>query len=74
MRSFQERRFILYSLVGQCHFKALLESQTVVPQTFNAQPEAPAERAVAGASGWALNDAPVVTYACCHRPKVALSN
>jgi hypothetical protein len=47
----------------------LLESQTVVPQSFNAQPEAPAERADAGASGWALNDAPEITYPCCHLPK-----
>ncbi len=54
-------------LVGQRHFDALLESQTVVAQSFNAQPEAPAERADAGASGWALNDALDVTYACCHR-------
>ncbi len=48
--------------------------QTVVAQSFNAQPEAPAERVDAGASGWALNDAPEVTYACDHRPKVALSD
>ena len=26
------------------------------------------------AFGWALNNAPEVTYAYCHRPKVALSN
>ncbi len=61
-------------LTEQRHFNALLESQTVVVRSFNAQPEAPAERADAGASGWALNDAPEVTYACCHRRHVALSN
>ncbi len=46
------------SLVGRRHFDALVESQTVVAQSFNAQPEAPAERADAGASGWALNAIP----------------
>ncbi len=40
-------------LTEQRHFDALLESQTVVAQSFNAQPEAPARSA--GASGWALN-------------------
>ncbi len=68
--------FVREPLIGQRHFNALLESQTVVPQSFNAQPEAPAEHAgaSAGASGWALNDAPEITYACCHPRKVALSN
>ena len=51
-------------LIGQRHFNALLKSQTVVPQSFNAQPEAPASARPAGASGWALNDAPEINYAC----------
>ncbi len=50
------------TLIGQRHFNALLESQTVVAQSFNAQPEAPAERADAGASGWALNDCPSTRF------------